>query len=181
MELGSTPTDYQRVGTDEMTVMAGVRKLSDAADGNLVELTTNWNTSPTNNGGFYLWVPEVSATPDLAVASGARGTQTVNTNQRTSALLTSYPLQQTLVISSSHDISGDLTTLRVNATAESNATGEKGGGNFANAAIYLMRRGGTTNPLSGILYSLIVRGTQTPTGTVRDFEKLLAKRAGVTF
>jgi hypothetical protein len=85
------------------------------------------------------------------------------------------------VISSTHDIAGDLTTIRRNGVAGSNATGDKGSGNFSNSIIYLMARGGSSLRFPGILYTLIIRGAATPEGTIRDFERnLLAKRAGIT-
>jgi hypothetical protein len=83
------------------------------------------------------------------------------------------------VVTGTFDIAGDSTILRTNATQRSSDTTDCGSGNFSNAAIYIGRRGGTSLPFSGIIYSLIVRGATTPTGTARDFEKLLAKRAGV--
>jgi hypothetical protein len=84
------------------------------------------------------------------------------------------------VLSATHDLSGDLTTLRRNGVAASNATGDKGSGNFANSAIYTFRRGGSTLYFPGILYTLIIRGAATPTGTIADFEKnLLRIRAGL--
>ena len=158
--------------TDKMTVMAGVRKLSDAADGMLCELTANINT---NAGGIYITAPEISSS--LSYASNARGTATPATTQR--AGIASLAAPHTAVISSTHDISGDLTTLRVNAVAATNATGDKGSGNFANAVLYIGSRGGSSVRYNGLLYTLIIRGVTTTDSTIRGFERLVARRSGV--
>jgi hypothetical protein len=166
--LITTSVDFS--GTDKMTVMAGVRKNSDATSV-VAELTASLTA---NAGSFYL-VSGQNATDGWWSASRGNAVSAINqaTNIATSAI-------DTGVISSTHDIAGDLTTIRRNGVAGSNATGDKGSGNFSSSIIYLMARGGSSLRFPGILYTLIIRGAATPTGTIADFEKnLLRIRAGL--
>jgi hypothetical protein len=211
LETGSSATTYQKVGltsdvtesgkrdcwgllfdgsddslltpsvdfsaTDKMTVMAGVRKLSDATDGMVCELTIN---ASTNAGAFYFVAPESGASLGYSLLS--RGSSIAVPGQRVGASLASVAAPNTSVISSTFNISGDLNTFRRNGVAGSDATADQGSGNYSNAVLYIGRRGGSTLPFSGILYTLIVRGATTPTATIADFERnLLARRCGVTF
>jgi hypothetical protein len=161
--------------TDKMTVMAGVRKNSDSADAIVCELTASYST---NAGSFYLCAPEASA--PLSYSSASRGTASSNSSFRAGFAAATGAAPDLAILSTTHDLSGDLTTLRRNGVAASNATGDKGSGNFANSAIYTFRRGGSTLYFPGILYTLIIRGAATPTGTIADFEKnLLRIRAGL--
>ena len=87
---------------------------------------------------------------------------------------------ETAVVSSTHDISGDLTTIRRNGIAGTDATGDKGAGNFGNYALYIGRRGGSSLPYNGHLYQLIIRGKTTPTGKLLEAERFVARKTGVT-
>jgi hypothetical protein len=173
LELG-TLTDYQRVGTDKMTVMAGVRKNSDAADGMVCELTTTVNS---NTGSFYFTAPEL---PSFSYALLSRGTATASATQRASFATAAGLAPNTSVISSTHDIAGDLTTIRRNGVAGTSATDDKGSGSFSSAILYIGSRANSSVRFNGIIYTLIIRGATTPTGTIADFEKnLLRIRAGM--
>jgi hypothetical protein len=201
-ELGSTATVYQKVGltsdvtergkrdcwgllfdgsddslatssidfsaTDKMTVMAGVRKSSDAARGTVCELTA---TIASNNGGFHLTAPNAASATFAFESKGSL---------LTDAVASSISAPATRVLSGTGDISGDTAIIRVNGVVSDTDTGDQGTGNYANAALYIGRRGGSTLPFNGILYTLIIRGATTTTGTIADFERnLLARRAGV--
>jgi hypothetical protein len=166
--LITTSIDFS--STDKMTVMVGVRKNSDAT-AVVAELTASLTA---NAGSFYL-VSGQNATDGWW--SGSRGNAVSSVNQVTNIATSAIDAG---VISSTHDIAGDLTTIRRNGVAGSNATGDKGSGNFSNSIIYLMARGGSSLRFPGILYTLIIRGAATPTGTIADFEKnLLRIRAGL--
>lgn len=169
LEAG-TLTDYQRVGTDKMTVMAGVRKLSDAARGTICELTA---TIASNNGGFHLTAPNAASD---TFAFESKGTSLAD------AVASSIAAPATRVLTGIGNIGGDSTSLRVNGVVADTDTGDQGRGNYANAVLYISSRGGSSLRFNGLIYSLIVRGATTPTGTIADFERnLLARRCGVTF
>lgn len=202
LEAGSTATAYQRVGsiyditeagvqtlygllydglddfyvtptitpgTDKVQVFAGVRKLSDAAAGVLLEFSSDWNG---NNGTFLLAAPSASGTGNYS--SGARGTIPVNANQ-IAGMSASAP--DTSVISSTHDIAADLSTIRRNGVAGVSATGDKGTGNFLAYPLYMGRRGGTAFPYNGYEFGLIVRfGANLSEQRIKNTENWLNER-----
>jgi hypothetical protein len=175
IELG-TLTDYQRVGTDKMTVMAGVQKNSNAFTPAIIELSA---TSLTNNGSFHLGSGE-NNTGNYYLQ--LRGTSVNGYSPRI------YNSPHTGVVSAQFNIAqsakADEITARVNGVSDNGASvgTDAGTGNFGNYPIYIGRRNNAVLPFNGIIYTLIVRGAATPTGTIADFERnLLAKRAGVTF
>lgn len=56
------------------------------------------------------------------------------------------------------DISGDSALLRINGTqVAADTITDQGTGNYASQIMYIGRRGGSTIPLNGQIYSLIVR------------------------
>lgn len=157
--------------TDEMTVIAGVRKLSDATQ-IIAELGTNFTS---NTASFYL---VAGADPSNGYTSASRGTQVSSANQ-IAASLVNQP--DSSVLATTHDISSDLTTLRRNAVAATDATGEKGAGNFGNYQLFIGRRNQATLPFNGHIYQLIIRGKTTPTGKLLEAERFVARKTGVTF
>ena len=140
-------------GTNKMTVWAGVRKLSDAAVGLVVELSAS---SGVNNGSFYL-VASASAGANYQLLS--KGTVLA------AATPSGVAAPITNVLTGICDISGDLCRLRVNGTATS-ATTDQGTGNYGNYPLYIGRRGGTTLPFNGRIYQLIVRGAASNAGQI---------------
>ena len=131
--------------TDKMFVAAGVRKLSDAAQGIVAELSID---SGSNNGSFNLGAPG-SALQNYAFAS---------TGTAASSVVASSLAPITNVLSGLGNISGDSAILRVNGTQAASSTADQGTGNYGNYPMYIGRRGGTTLPFNGRIYSLIVCG-----------------------
>jgi len=142
--FGTSAIDFS--GTDEMTVFAGVSKLSDAARGAIVELTAS---AAANNGAFLLAAPNAAS---ATFAFESKGTAL------TDAVESSIAAPTTAVLTGIGDISGDVTTLRRNGTQRDSDTGDQGTGNYANAALFIGRRNNASLPLNGRLYSLIVLG-----------------------
>lgn len=145
--------------TDKMTVFAGVRKLSDAAIGMVLELSVN---SGLNNGAFDLLAPAT-----VGATYGTRSRGTVSADLNTSA---SYPAPQTVVLSELADISAPFVKLRLNSTIQTQNLGSQGTGNYGNYPLYIGRRGGTTLPFNGHLYSLVVRGAQSSDAQITSAE-----------
>jgi hypothetical protein len=163
----STLTDYQRVGTDKMTVMAGVRKNTDAT-GQIVELSAN---SFSNNGSFGINTSTLPLWGFSSMGTVSAGANTVNG---------SSVAPKTSVLTLRCDIAGDVLAVRENSADAASSSGNQGSGNFGNYALFIGSRAGTSFRFNGILYTLIVRGAATPTGTIADFEKnLLRIRAGL--
>jgi hypothetical protein len=164
-----TPTvDF--TGTDEMSVFAGVRKLSDGTTGSIVELSTSIDT---NNGAFGMLAPTGFA--DNSTAWRSRGTATINI-----AVANSFSSPVTGVISGISDISQPITTQRINGVQVGQSTASQGTGNYGNYPLYIGSRAGTSVRFNGHLYSLLVRGALTADNLLNQTETYVAsKTAGV--
>lgn len=156
--------------TDKVTVFAGVRKLSDAALGAVVELSADTNS---NTGSFY-----VLTGPNLTSAdrysSISRGSAPAVASQVAVVGIGAAP--DTAVLSSTHDIPGDLSVLRRNGAAGTSGTSDQGTGNFGNYPLFIGRRGGTSLPFNGRLYSLIVRGAASNAAQIASTEAWVNQR-----
>jgi hypothetical protein len=166
LETGTTASAFQNIGTDKMTVFAGVRKLSDAARGALAELGVG---GPLGSFGFFA--------PSAANA-GYNFTSTGGSTP-SSAQTTAYAAPITNVLTGLGDISGDTSTLRVNGTQVAQSTIDQGPGNYTTQPLFIGARAGTSLFFSGHLYSLIVRGAQSNTGQISSTETWVASRTGI--
>ena len=146
-------------GTDKITVWVGVRKLSDATAGMVVELSA---TSCANNGSFYIAAP--------VTAAANYGWQSKGTLPSPSQSGSSFASPHTSVITGIGDISGDISRIRVNGTTITTTTTDQGPGNYGNYPLYIGRRGGTTTPFNGRIYQLIVRGAESNAGQIAATE-----------
>jgi hypothetical protein len=210
LEAGSTATAYQRVvssfdvteagvpdvwylsfdgtddgmltgtitpGTDKAQIFSGVRKLSDASATMMAELSVNNNT----NAGTFTFI---SGTPTVGgpnYSSSSRGTAAADISQAAISA-GSFAAPITNVVTATHDISGDLSAIRVNGAASgSNGVGDKGAGNFLAYPLYLGRRGGTSLPYNGRIYSFILRfGANLSASTILQTETWVGGKTGVT-
>ena len=204
LELGSTATTYQRVGSrfdvteagvtslsylyfggdldprwmvtptitpgiDKVQVFAGVRKLSDAAGGVVAELS---NSAPSNAGSFAVSFP-LNATDRL----GVRSSGSLFSLAGTAASSLNAPV--TSVIRMIGDISGDNLLAAANGTIVAQSTADQGTGNFLAYPLYIGRRGGTSLPFNGNLYSLIVRfGANLDSNTITNTETWVNSKTG---
>lgn len=153
-------------GIDKAQVFAGVRKLSDAGTGAICELSANMNN---NNGTAALFW---DSSGRWRVSS--RGTLRSNADFPEAGPLTR-------VLTGLADIAVDSATLRVNGVQVAQSTTDQGTGNYLAYPICIGRRGGTTLPFNGHLYSLIVRfGNNLPIETIEKTEKYVGIKTGVT-
>jgi len=189
LEVGSTATTYQRVlhylyfggdldprwlqtatitpSADKVQVFAGVRKLSDAAQGILLESST---TSGANNGAFALFAPgSVGAT----YLFQSRGTASSGTVVGTFAA----PISN--VLTTIGDIAADTAALRANGVEIAAPATDQGTGNYLAYPMFIGRRGGTSNPYNGYEFGLIVRfGPNLSTAQIASVEDWLNTRTG---
>jgi hypothetical protein len=129
-----------------MSVFAGVRKLSDAAQACVV------GTDPSSNGIFELTAPGFSLGSE-SYTFRSRGT--VAAFAATTGIL---PAPTTNVLTGLGNISGDSAILRANASQVAIATSDQGTGNYGNYPMYIGGRGGVSLYYNGRLYSLVVLG-----------------------
>ena len=152
--------------TDKMTVFAGVRKLSDAAAAVLCELSASISTS---SGAATLFAPD-GAAPRYLFSSKGTG--------QSSASATGYTAPLSSVLTGVADIAADVATLRINGAQAATSGTDQGTGNFGNYPLYIGRRGGTSLPFNGHLYSLIVRGAQSSDSQIVSAESYVNSKTG---
>jgi hypothetical protein len=203
LELGSTATPYQRVttafdvteqgvadthylffdgvddwlvtptitpATDKVQVFAGVRRIG-ANSGIIAESSAS---AFSTNGAFNLASGALSNLP-TNVRWETRGTL----NARLDGVTSAVPVTQ--VLSGLGDISGDSSILRVNGAQVAQSTADQGTGNYLAYPLYIGRRGGTTSPFNGRIYSLVVRfGANLDAATITNAEKFVAGKTGIT-
>lgn len=153
-------------GTDKMTVCCGVRKLSDTAWG-IIELTANPDVTA---GGFR--IGEFSTGPRIIAA------QTGGNATAVSALDAIVAAPATYVQTMTGDLSAPLVRSRLNGGSFVTNSGVTGGGNFANALIYLFRRGGTTLPFNGQFHGGIIRGAASSAQQIAQMEGWANSKTG---
>jgi hypothetical protein len=161
--------------TDKITTFTGLRKLTDAASGTVVELSA---TGLTNNGSFYL------AAPGTAAANyqiGTRGATNVTGN-----VISSYTAPISNVITTQHDTAqttfGAQNVGRVNGAAPGGSAGAGaqpiGATNFGAAyPLYIGRRGGTSIPFNGRLHQLVVLGRLATAQEITNTENYINAKA----
>ena len=154
-------------GTDKMTVWAGVRKNSDAASAVVAELSANVGL---NTGGFVVFAPLTAA---ANYAFGSRGTSAGTASAVTTDI---YASPNTSVLTAIGDISGDVSSIRVNGATITTTTTDQGTGNYGNYPLYIGARAGASLFFNGRLYSLIVRGAATPLPQIEAVETLIRQK-----
>lgn len=154
-------------GTDKAQVFAGVRKLSDAAQGEIVELSAS---TVANNGTFDLF----SSTPANTYSFRSRGTAAPSA---TSPAAYTSPISN--VLTGIGDISGDRVTLRVNGTQVAQSVVDQGTGNYLAYPVYFGRRGGVTLPFNGYVFREIGRfGPNLDAATIANVENWVNQNTG---
>lgn len=157
-------------GTDKMTLVAGVRKLSDASNGTIVEFSPIISTS---NGSFILAAPS-GGTSAERFTYGSRGTGSayaLTTN-------TAYNAPFTAVVTGTSNIAADSSILRVNGAQVASAANDQGAGNYGSWSLYMGRRAGTSLPFNGRLYGLVVRGALSTQAQIDAVERYMNQRTG---
>jgi hypothetical protein len=156
-------------GTDKLSVFAGVYKTSDAATAVFAELSSNLNN---NNGAFTLSAPSGAGLNTYGWVS--KGTDP--------GILapTGYVAPVKSVLTGLGDISGDSSILRSNGAIAASSATDQGTGNFGNYALYIGRRGGSSLPFNGRLYSMVVLGRTATADEIAQAETYVAAKTGVT-
>ena len=158
-------------GTDEISIFALVSKSAGVGTSIIAELSTDYNSKA---GSFYLVTDDGGS---RRWASASRGTATAVQGQIAFSTVADPDIA---LLSITHDISGNLSTMRRNGVAETSGTADKGTGNFRNDALYLGLRGNASTPFDGYLHGFIlVDRVATPT-EIADCETWMRSRYGFT-
>lgn len=152
---------------DAITVVAAVRKLSDAAQGIVIESSA---TIVSNTGTFSMGAP---AAAGALYGFRSKGSTLVSIQAGT------YTAPITNVVTGIADISADSVLLRVDGTQVQSSANDQGTGNYGNHAFYIGSRGGSGTYFSGRIYQLLVKAGVASADELRIMERLAALRCGV--
>ncbi len=168
--LGTANIDF--TGTDKMTVWAGVRSNLNGYS-NIVELGPN---SGAENG-FSLQRGFAAAGDYVGIMYGTSLGYGYTSN---------FAAPDTSVIAAQYDIAqasvaGGEISFRRNGvvSAKADSQGSAGTGNFSQKPLYIGGRAGTSLPFNGRIYSLIVRGAQTPLPQIEATERYIKQKMGL--
>lgn len=154
-------------GTDKAQVFAGLRKLSDASFGLVLEISADTNT---NNGTLLVSAPNNNATTTYAFTPKGTGIAVTSAS--------GYAAPITSVVTGIGDIAANASTLRVNGVQAATSTG-LGTGNFLAYPMYIGRRGGASLPFNGSIYGLVVRfGPNLDAATISATETWMNGKTG---
>lgn len=154
--------------SDKMLVSAGVRKLSDANRGVLLELGDGLLSA----GLFRVQAPSSNGLENYQWSSGGSSTRNVTVTQQA-------PISN--VLTGIGDIGGDISRLRVDGAVAGENLDDQGTSNFSNAPLYIGQRGGSSLPFNGFVHQLVVRGGDLPdAATIAQLEAYIAGKSGVT-
>jgi hypothetical protein len=153
-------------GTDKATVVAGVRKLSDAAGARtIVETSAN---SDSTNGTFRL------GTDAATFTWRSRGTVSADTSGAGVQPITT-------VLTGIGDIAGDVARLRQNAAQVGEVLTDQGTGNYGTYQTFFGARAGTSVFFNGREYSQFAINRLLTEGELSDIEAYTAGRTGVAY
>ena len=151
--------------TDKVSLFTGVRRLIDAGVSTIAEFGAN---SVLNTKSLYLVALSNGA---LQFSSRGSGNGATTSSQR-------FPAPASVIISSAGDISGKVSKIRANSGGYAVNVGDQGTGNYGNYPLYIGRRGGTSLPFNGHIYSLIGVARLTTDSETAALEKSIAKNTG---
>lgn len=158
--------------SDKMLVVAGVRKLSEAAVGVVGELGNAGIGA--NTGLFSIAAPLNTSTQRYGVYSkGTNGEWAATTSAQ-------FTAPNTAILTGQSDIGGDRVRLRVNGSQVAQNTGDQGTGSYGNYPLFIGMRGGASLPFNGFIYQLVVRGGALPgEAELLELEEWIGIRSGI--
>ena len=151
--------------TDKMTVVTGVRKLSDASLTMIMELS-----AVLSIGGYYLFT-NAGSVYGYAVGGTVIGGNSTGT----------YPAPSSDVVTLQDNISQPQVIFRVDGTVKLTNNISQGLGTFGNYPLYLFSRNQAQYFLNGNFYGAIIRGAASDTASVTQTENYMATKTGITF
>jgi hypothetical protein len=122
-----------------------------------------------NEDSFHLLVNESDS---IHYATYSRGDAVVNADQRAD-IFDGQSLEKVL-LSAYHSIADSLSQIRRNGSAASNASGNKGAGNFGVYPLYVGMRAGTSLPFNGNLYRLTIVGDELDASEFESMDNLIS-------
>jgi len=151
----------------QMSVFAGVTKLSDAASAIAAELSA---TVSSNAGAFAFFAPLTGGVNSYSFFAG--GTSLVS-----ASIANQFPAPATNVATMLGDISAPSLIHRENGTQLQNTVTSQGTGTYGNYPLYIGARAGTSLFFNGNLYGLVVRGASSTAAEIAATEAWMNSKA----
>lgn len=153
---------------DEVNVFAGIRKLSEAASGVVIETSVQ---SAANGACFGMFAPE--------------GTNTIAFNNSGGAAVglsspATYPSPITVAATGIAKITTDTLLLRLNGVQVGSNGADQISTFYLTYPAFLGARAGTSQFLNGHLYGLIIRGKLGTAAEIDSAEKYIAQKSGLS-
>ena len=156
--------------TNKMTLVAGVRKLSDATSQVIIELSANYDAYGNT------FVTYITTTERFGMS--ARGP---NVWPSSVGVSSGYIAPISVVYTAIADIALPIRKLRLLGADVATSSASIGAGNFGNYPLYLFARAGTSQFLNCQFYGAIIRGAQSDTASITQTENYMATKTGITF
>lgn len=150
--------------TDEMSVFAGVRKVSDAALASVIEFGTN----AASAGGFGYFDPLSASTPNRTAAYRSEAALYTDTPEVVA------PVYYVAAITSKR--ATPIITFRRNGVVRGTSVSAQGAGNYGNAVTYFGSRAGASMFYGGLMFSTIIRGALTSGTLLTRTEQYVARQ-----
>lgn len=157
-------------GGNEISLFAGVRKLSDAKSGIVCELST---AAETSLKAFAMLAPAANGSSHYNFRAYGTGGSSTGT-----PAVTNYPAPHSAVLIGKGKITSPLCSLTINRATTVSDNASQGTGNYGNYPIYIGMRAGTSLAFTGDIYSLIGIARLT-TAETTNTENAIAKNVGV--
>ena len=155
--------------TDKMAVVVGLKKESDAASAAAVEL----GIVTSLDGSFFILAPGVGG--GASYAAGSRGTSSAFAQ-----IGATFPAPDTSVVSIRAEITPARLLLRRNAVVVIDTVQSQGTGTYGNHSVSIGARTDGSLPLTGNVYSVVIRGDETTSPNLAQLEQYTAELTGVT-
>lgn len=161
--------DIDFTGTTSLIFAAAARKLSDAARGTLFELSSSYS----NPGAFAMEAPGITLNSFMVAHTGATTYKTLY--RQLAAPVSAVVVAESNLATGYLKLSGD----SAGYSQSIDTITDVGGGTYANAALFIGRRAGSSQPFSGRLYGLIIRGGVSSPAQVAAVRKHLNIKARI--
>tara|TARA_R110000787_G_scaffold8584_1_gene29016 strand:+ start:516 stop:1328 length:813 start_codon:yes stop_codon:yes gene_type:complete len=170
-EVLTSTASVNLTGSDEISVFAGMRKVTEAATAAVVELSAN---TDLNAGTFALFAPSSGGTNKYRWTSRGTNTSFVNITS------TAFNAPITNVVTSQGKISTDLCTIRIDGVQVGSSATDQGTGNFVLNKLSVGGRENGSLAADILFYGMVVRGALTTGADLTNAESVMAAKTGVT-
>jgi hypothetical protein len=153
--------------TDKMTVLTGLRKLSDTSNALGVVCSLGENTDSVN-GTFTFLAPRFANVVN-SCAFNQRGTNSVSLNG-------TFNTPSTAVFTLEGDIANDITRIRQNGVLQVQSNADLGSGNYSAVEELFIGRISSGFHFNGYIYGLIIRGAASSTFQIERTESYISSK-----